>query len=63
MHKYRNFSIESLKKASKLHASQAKTLDTVKSKEGKYIGSYIKSEIDGKKISNKSYEKYYKGMI
>ena len=28
-----------------------------------YTGSYIKSEIDGKKISNKSYEKYYKGMI
>ena len=27
------------------------------------MGSYIKSEIDGKKISNKSYEKYYKGMI
>jgi hypothetical protein len=35
----------------------------VKASEGKYIGSYIKSEIDGKKISNKSYEKYYKGMI
>jgi hypothetical protein len=99
-----------LKKASKLHAAQAKTLSTVKAKngrhmdndpankpgpgkdfpkrkrgeisinkmpiiqrpikkdlpkvkEGAYIGSYIKSEIDGKKISNKSYEKYYKGMI
>jgi|TARA_R100000231_G_scaffold24255_1_gene22591 hypothetical protein len=52
-----------LRKASKLHASQAKTLSTVKAKEGSYIGSYIKSEIDGKKISNKSYEKYYKGMI
>jgi len=52
-----------LRKASKLHASQAKTLGTVKAKEGKYIGSYIKSEIDGKKISNKSYESYYKGMI
>jgi hypothetical protein len=52
-----------LRKASKLHAAQAKTLSTVKASEGKYIGSYIKSEIDGKKISNKSYEKYYKGMI
>jgi hypothetical protein len=52
-----------LRKASKLHAAQAKTLSTVKAKEGKYIGSYIKSEIDGKKISNKSLEKYYKGMI
>ncbi len=52
-----------LRKASKLHAAQAKTLSTVKASEGKYIGSYIKSEIDGKKISNKSYESYYKGMI
>ena len=32
-------------------------------KQETYNGSYIKSEIDGKKISNKSYEKYYKGMI
>jgi len=55
--------IKGLKKASKLHAGQAKTLSTIKATEGKYIGSYIKSEIDGKKISNKSYEKYYKGMI
>ena len=35
----------------------------IKANMGAYIGSYIKSEIDGKKISNKSYEKYYKGMI
>jgi hypothetical protein len=28
-----------------------------------YTGSYIRSEIDGKKVSNKSYEIYYKGMI
>ena len=55
--------IKGLKKASKLHLGQAKSLSTIKAKEGKYIGSYIKSEIDGKKISNKSYEKYYKGMI
>ena len=32
----------------------------IKAKKVSYIGSYIKSEIDGKKISNKSYEKYYK---
>jgi len=25
----------------------------------KYIGSHIKSEIDGKYVSNKSYENYY----
>ena len=55
--------IKGLKKASKLHLGQAKTLSTVKAKEGKYIGSFIKSDIDGKKISNKSYESYYKGMI
>jgi len=52
-----------LEKASKAHAAQAKTLRTIKAKDGEYIGSYIKSEIDGKKISNKSYESYYKGMI
>ena len=28
-----------------------------------YIGSHIKSDLGGKKVSNKSYEKYYKGMI
>ena len=31
--------------------------------EGGYIGSAIKSEYVGVKLSNKSYEKYYKGMI
>ena len=30
---------------------------------GEYTGTYIKSELGGKKVSNKSYEKYYKGMI
>ena len=34
---------KALKKASKLHAKQARTLDTVKASEGKYIGSYSKS--------------------
>ena len=28
-----------------------------------YTGSHIKSDLGGKKVSNKSYEKYYKGMI
>ena len=27
-----------------------------------YIGSAIKTEYGGKKLSNKSYEEYYKGM-
>jgi hypothetical protein len=35
----------------------------VRTKLQTYNGSYIKSEIDGTKISNKSYEKYYKGMM
>ena len=30
---------------------------------GGYIGSAINTEYGGKKLSNKSYEKYYKGMI
>ena len=30
---------------------------------GGYLGSAIKSESGGVKLSNKSYEKYYKGMI
>ena len=34
-----------------------------KIKPEKYIGSYIKSEIDGKYISNKSYESYYGDML
>ena len=32
-------------------------------KQENYIGSYIKSEIDGKYISNKSYESYYGDML
>jgi len=28
-------------------------------KQDDYVGSYIKSEVDGKYISNKSYENYY----
>ena len=28
-----------------------------------YVGSAIKTEYGGKKLSNKSYERYYKGMI
>ena len=30
---------------------------------GGYIGSAINTEYGGKKLSNKSYEKYYKGML
>ena len=31
--------------------------------EEEYTGSHIKSDLGGKKVSNKSYEKYYKGLI
>ena len=31
--------------------------------QGGYIGNAIRSEYGGVKLSNKSYEKYYKGMI
>ena len=40
-----------------------KKKNRVQLNEGGYIGSAIKSEYGGKKLSNKSYEKYYKGMI
>ena len=93
-----------LEKASKAHAAQARTLRTIKAKngkhmdddgrkygpgptfkkptikkmpvldrpikkkvlearEGEYIGSYVKGDLAGKKVSNKSYRNYYKGMI
>ncbi len=73
-----------LRKASKLHAAQARTLKTIKAKdgyhndqpikkkrkdylkkmpEGQYNGSYIKGDLDGQEVSNKSYVNYYKGMI
>ena len=32
-------------------------------REGGYIGSFIDLNIDGKRLSNPSYRKYYKGMI
>ena len=28
-----------------------------------YVGSYIKSDVDGKKVSNPSYKKYYKDLV
>ena len=40
-----------------------KNKDRKNLREGGYIGRAIKSEYGGVKLSNKSYEKYYKGMI
>ena len=28
-----------------------------------YIGTYIKGDLGGKKVSNKSLKKYYKGLV
>ena len=53
-----------LKKASKAHAKQAKVLDGVENAaNGGYIGSYISGDLAGKKVSNPSYRKYYKGLL
>ena len=41
----------------------SKVVDPTLKKEGGYIGSHIKSEVGGKKVSNKSYESYYKDLI
>jgi hypothetical protein len=40
-----------------------KTLSTIKAKNGVYTGSYMKSEIAGEKVSNKSLVDYYGDMI
>jgi len=56
--------ISGLKKASKLHQGQAKSLETlVKKADGGYIGSHIKSDLAGEPVSNKSYEAYYKDLL
>jgi hypothetical protein len=60
-----------LHKASRLHKAQAKSLDSVvKAKEGRfaqtlepYTGTYIKGNLAGHEVSNKSYKNYYKGML
>ena len=35
----------------------------VKVNQGGYIGRYIKGDLGGKKVSNPSYAKYYKGFV
>ena len=34
-----------------------------KGSESPYIGRYIKGDLGGKKVSNPSYAKYYKGLV
>ncbi len=63
--------ISGLQKASKTHAAQAKTLQSVvKASKGQfaqklqpYDGSYIKGNLAGHEVSNKSLNNYYKGML
>ena len=38
-------------------------IDFVYPSKEEYIGSHIKSDLAGKPVSNKSYEKYYKDLI
>ena len=63
--------IGGLKKASKTHAGQAETLQSVvRASDGEFVkklqpydGSYIKGNLAGHEVSNKSLNNYYKGMI
>jgi len=63
--------ITGLKKASKLHAAQAKSLQSVvKAKSGTftqtlepYKGSYVKGNLAGHEVSNESLLNYYKDLI
>ena len=63
--------IGGLKKASKTHAGQAKTLQSVmKAKSGTftktlepYKGSYVKGNLAGHEVSNESLSNYYKDLI
>ncbi len=63
--------IGGLKKASKSHAAQAKSLESVvKASSGKfaqtlqpYDGSYIKGNLAGHEVSNENLSDYYKDLI
>jgi len=63
--------ISGLQKASRTHTAQAKTLQSVvKASDGQfakklqsYDGSYMRGDLAGHKVSNKSLTNYYKGMI
>ena len=63
--------IGGLKKASKLHAAQAKSLQSVvKASDGQfaqklqpYDGSYIKGNLAGHEVSNENLSDYYKDLI
>ena len=61
--KQRRYMHANLPKIAQRWEKKYSTGGRVKLNEGGYIGSAIKTEYGGKKLSNKSYEKYYKGMI
>jgi|TARA_R100001480_G_scaffold110719_1_gene111907 hypothetical protein len=55
--------VKGLHKASALHKKQAQTLESIKANKGTYIGSYMKSDINGEPASNESLVAYYGDMI
>ena len=48
-------------KKTKLKSSIKNTVDLPPP--GEYTGRYIEGDLGGVKVSNKSYKKYYKGMV
>ena len=61
--KQRRYMHANLPKIAQRWEKKYSTGGRVKLNEGGYIGKAIRSEYDGVKLSNPSYEKYYKGMI
>ena len=61
--KQRRYMHANLPKIAQRWEKEYKKGGRVKVNEGGYIGTAIKTEYGGKTLSNKSYEKYYKGMI
>ena len=61
--KQRSYMHANLPKIAQRWEKKYKKGGRVKVNAGGYIGKAIRSEYDGVKLSNKSYEKYYKGMI
>ena len=61
--KQRRYMHANLPKIAQRWEKEYKKGGRVKVNEGGYIGKAIRSEYDGVKLSNPSYEKYYKGMI
>ena len=61
--KQRRYMHANLPKIAQRWEKEYKKGERVKVNAGGYIGKAIRSEYGGVKLSNPSYEKYYKGMI